>query len=464
MILDEIKNLHEAALTLLLETGFKIDHHEAVKLLKDNGSRYEDGRAYLPKSLVKKALVEIKESSGQIQLYTRDGEEAILLKNGNTFFGPGSDALYQIDLETGEKRNTKLEDIATNTRLAHALPYYDFVMSMGLPQDVEADKLYPTVFEQMVQNTTKPIVTTLTTLSDMKRIHEIGAIAAGGKDQLKNKPFFVAYLEPISPLLLDEQGVARILYCAEHEIPFLFAAGANLGATAPITPEWGVLQGHAESLAGMLLAYLKNPKSKFICGANTSSMDMSTAIVGYGAPEWFKTVGLYAQLGKLLGLPSWGTAGCSDSFKIDAQAGIEAYEGILFALQNKSTFVHDMGYLAHGELNDPGMHVLVNELVRRAMHSLSKPNFSKDYLEEGIKVIDDVAKEDNKLFLAHKSTQKRFKQVLWMPPRYWERRNLDKYPGEDLSSQLRNVAKKEIENHKPAELAQEKRDKIRNYI
>ena len=131
---------------------------------------------------------------------------------------------------------------------------------------------------------------------------------------------------------MDYSGTQRLLYCAENEIPFMYAAGANCGTGAPITPEGGVVQGTAESLAGLILAMLKNEAARFVYGANTSSVDMKSMLVCYGAPEWYKTVAMYADMGKYYKLPSWGTAGCSDAFFVDAQAAMEAYEGIVFDL------------------------------------------------------------------------------------------------------------------------------------
>jgi len=149
----------------------------------------------------------------------------------------------------------------------------------------------------MVKNTNKPMVATLTNLEDAKRIYNIAAIAAGGEEQLKEKPFFVAYLEPISPLKMDRSSTERLLYCAAMGIPILFAAGANCGSGAPITPDGGVVHGGAESLAGLVLALLKNENARFVFGANTSSLDMRSMIVCYGAPEWFKTVAMHSRYG-----------------------------------------------------------------------------------------------------------------------------------------------------------------------
>jgi len=314
----------------------------------------------------------------------------------------------------------------------------------------------------MVKNTNKPMVATLTNLEDAKRIYNIAAIAAGGEEQLKEKPFFVAYLEPISPLKMDRSSTERLLYCAAMGIPILFAAGANCGSGAPITPDGGVVQGGAESLAGLVLALLKNENARFVFGANTSSLDMRSMIVCYGAPEWFKTVAMYADMGKYYKLPSWGTAGSSDSFFIDAQAAMEAHEGILLALQSGSTLVHDVGYLAHGELYDAGMLILTDIMINRARHLLKSADLSEKGL--AVDVINEVARQDD-LYLTHDHTAENFKDALWIPPKTIERGKIEKREqAQEMTQLLREEANRILSSHIPRELPADKMAQIDQYI
>ena len=452
--------IHEAALTVLEKTGVKLDHEEAKALYLDAGATKDDeGRILIPQRMVAEAL---EKAHPQIQMYDRNGEKSIRVTNGKTYFGPGSDALYNIDRDSGKRRNSSLSDVSNNVSLADGLDGFDFIMSMALPQDVDHHKIYPTVFTEMVKNTTKPIVTTLTTVEDIKSIHKIASIVAGGEAQLKAKPFFLAYLEPISPLKMDRSSTERLLYCAEAGIPMMFAAGANSGSGAPITPQGGVVQGTAESLAGLVLALLKNEDTKFVYGANTSSVDMKSMLVCYGAPEWYKTVAMYADMGKYYNLPSWGTAGCSDAFFVDAQAAMEAYEGILFALQSESTLVHGVGYLAHGELYDARMLILSDLMIDRARHILKSADLSENNL--AVDVIDEVARRDD-LYLAHPHTAERFREALWMPPSFIERRKTEEREHAiELTDLLSEEVDRLLNNHKPKELPESKVQQIGQYL
>ena len=81
-----------------------------------------------------------------------------------------SHTLYNIDKKSGELRHSVLSDLTENVRIVDGLSGYDFVMSMTLPQDIDQENLYPIVFAEMVKNTEKPIVATLTRIEDMNWI------------------------------------------------------------------------------------------------------------------------------------------------------------------------------------------------------------------------------------------------------------------------------------------------------
>ncbi|UCD56704.1 MAG: trimethylamine methyltransferase family protein [Candidatus Hydrogenedentota bacterium] len=444
---EHAATVHEASLHVLEKTGIYLNHQEMEELLLEAGAeKDQEHRILIPRRLVEQAL---EKASPQIHLYDRNGNESILLGKGRTYFGPGSDSLYNYDMETKELRLSVLSDVGNNARLADALGF-DFMMSMALPEDVEQDKLYSVVFAEMLKNTTKPLVVTSTSLEDLRRNHEIASIVRGGKENLRKKPFWVAYIEPISPLIFDEISTDRLQYCAEHGIPFLFAAGANCGGGAPVTVEGGVVQGTAESLAGLVLATLKNEKVRFVYGTNTSSMDMRTMIVSYGSPEWAKTVAMYAEMGEYYHLPSWGTAGCSDSYVIDAQSAMEAYEGIFWAVQSGTTLAHDVGFLGHGEMYHPGMLILTDMMIQRARYVLRKLDLSDEALATG--VIDEVARSGN-LYVAHPHTAKHFRQALWIPPPWIYRDKVEQlYHRKDLVDLLTDEATAILARHSPEDL------------
>lgn len=456
---NEAEKIHSASLEVLKRTGVKVDHAEATALLLDAGAtRDDEGRILIPPRLVEEGLEKVRATSGEIQLYTRDGDPAILLRHGDTYFGPGSDALEIRDVQSGEIRPATVADVGTNVTVADAVGF-DFVMSMALPADLP--HVYPAVYLEMIKHTVRPVVVASATFEALVQTYHIAEMVAGGAEQLRQKPTLVAYVEPISPLHLDEESADKLLYLAEKEYPSLCATGANCGATAPVTIEGAVNQANAEFLAGMVVSTLKNERARLVSGANSSSMDMRTSGVCYGAPEWARTVAMYAGLGRFYGLPSWGFAGGSDAVEPDFQAGMEAYEGILLALQSGSTLVHDMAYLKRGYLYDPRMLVLTRMMVDRAQKLLRPLKLTEENLAG--QVIDEVSRRKDGVdnYPSHLHTFEHFREALWIPPKYFER---GANHAKNLPERLTEVVQEIIVTHKPKPLSQAMLAKIEAYL
>ncbi|MCF7791031.1 MAG: trimethylamine methyltransferase family protein [Victivallales bacterium] len=408
--------IHEKALQVLEKTGVKMSHKEGRKILTKAGAKEDGDYILIPRELTEEML---KLTIPEIQMHDRNGNQAMLLApDYRANFGSGSDAIYQIDMETNERRFTTLNDIKNNLRLLDKLDHFDFVMSTGVPQpsEVPKDEVYKTVFETMAKNTTKPIIATLTCLNDIMEIHKSALELAG--EWIKEKPYFLAYLEPISPLIMDDAGTDRIMFCAKNNIPFCYAAGANCGSGAPVNIEGGIIQGTAEFLGGYVLAKLVNPKAMTIYGANTSSVNPKTMLVRYGCPEWFKTTAVYADMGRFYNMPVWGTGVSTDALKLGPLAAWEAQQGVQTAIDSKCAIVHDVAYFDHGNTYDPRMLLLANEIIKREKF-LKKPlNLDESFINETIRVINEVARTDGYLYPIHPHTAEHLRKSTYIPAKY----------------------------------------------
>lgn len=451
---EDTRQLANAALEVLAHTGLRVQNDEAADLLLSQGADEEDGRILLPKRMVNEAL---DKAQSTFRLFGRGGR-SIRLGTGATYMGPGSDALYQVDQDTGAIRLSTLQDVAQNVRLVDALNGYDFVMSTALPSGI-VENLYARVFEQMARNTSKPMVVTMTAVEDLAQIHELASIIAGGTARFRTKPTFLAYLEPRSPLLFDDSSMQRLLYAAEHEIPYTYAAGANCGITAPITLQGAVVQGTAECLGGLVVGTLKNSDARFVFGSNTAGADLRKAWVSYGNPAWHITTAMYASLGKYLNLPSWGTGGATDSVRVDAHAGAESEEGIFMATLYGTSLVHDAGFYNFGYCYDAKYLIFVDALIQRARHHERSLSFS-DW-ELCIDEIDTVARQPEDLpgYLASEFTVQHFRDSMYIPPDVWDvdRIDLAVCPplGDRLASQRNRILTEHEVEPMPTEVSRE---------
>jgi trimethylamine--corrinoid protein Co-methyltransferase len=115
---------------------------------------------------------------------------------------------------------------------------------------------------------------------------------------------------------------------------------------------------------GLLLTQLVRPGTPFLYGMNTAALDMKSAIVSYGAPEWPTGMAAWTDIARYYDLPAWGAAGATDSKVVDAQAGIEATVTIMMAFLTRCNLVHDVGYIEYGTTSSMEMLVIADEIIR----------------------------------------------------------------------------------------------------
>jgi trimethylamine--corrinoid protein Co-methyltransferase len=411
---EQMWSIHAAALEILKNTGFEMKHAGAQEMLLDAGCSLSlDSRIRLPARLVEAAL---KTAPKRILLYNQRGEEAMDLVDENWFYGTGSDATFTIDVNTGQRRRTLLKDTGNFAMLVDGLENIDFAMSMGNPAKVPVDDIYVYAFVEMLKNTTKPIIFIADSGTDIAKIYDIACLVAGGEQELKNRPFLLNYSEAISPLRFPQNVMEKLIFCAEKKIPICLPSGCNAGGGAPVTLAGALALGIAENLVGLVVHQLAAEGSPFLFAPNVSVLDMRTAVISYGCPEWSLTQAALADMrDEIYGLPIWAYAGASDSKVMDAQAGAEAMFSIITAMQSRCNVIHDMGYLEFGTTSSLEMLVMANELVAMSRFFTGGIPVNEETL--ALETVDRVATagETAAIFLADDHAFKHFKTAQFLP-------------------------------------------------
>jgi len=358
---EQIQAIHHTSLDILSRTGIVMKNEAARQLLLEAGAWESEGRIKIPSHLVMDAIAS---APPRIPMYNRMGELTMPLEAGKVFFGPGSDCIFTIDVETGERRKATAEDIRRIAHLCDGLDQMDFTMSMGNPSDVPSLDIYVHEFISMIRGSVKPTCYTANNREDMEDIYRIACAVAGGETELREKPFLILYAESISPLLYPDESVDKLLFCAEKGIPVTYPPSPNTGGGGPITLAGALALGNAECLLGLVLTQLVRPGTPFLYGMNTAALDMKSAIVAYGAPEWPMGMAAWSDIARYYDLPIWGAAGATDSKLVDAQAGIEATATIMTAFLTRCNLVHDVGYIEYGTTSSMEMLVVCDEIIR----------------------------------------------------------------------------------------------------
>jgi trimethylamine--corrinoid protein Co-methyltransferase len=337
---NDCRRVHEATLTVLETTGVEVKHERARELLADAGARVEGTRVRLGRELVARALETVPRRS-RIAGRGGDGELDLELTVENTYFGTGSDCLFVRDPDSGERRRVRVADVEGMAALSERLPNIDFVMSMGLPEDVgqEIDDVAP--FVAMLKGTRKPILVATRDARPLALMKEMAAAAGAGDS-------FGVYSMPTPPLMHDFEGMDKLIRCAELDIPLVYAPAPSVGATAPASVGAIAVTGNAEVLSGLVVHQLVKAGAPFVYGCGVGKMNMRTFVDTYNPPEIFVGHQAESDLSRWYGLPSFAYAGHSDSKVLDEQWTAEAAFSTMLGALSRATLLHDVGYLETG--------------------------------------------------------------------------------------------------------------------
>jgi trimethylamine--corrinoid protein Co-methyltransferase len=455
----QLQDIHLAALEVLRRTGIRFHHQGAVGMLKEAGAFVSDGNLVkFPASLVEQAL---GSAPGRIIMCDRDGQPGMYLEGSKVFFGTGSDCLNLLDPHTGQHRKFVEADLTDAYRLCDALPNIHFVMSVGIPSDVDQALTYDVQMLHMLEDTTKPLVFVTNDKASCQRAIDMAAAVAGGYEALREQQHILLYSEPSSPLQQSDTAVDKLLMMAEYELPVVHSPGPQMGAVAPITMAGGLVMSLAEILSSLVLHQLKRPGAPFVFGAGIHHMDMSAMQICYASPEFQLTKAAIAELGRWYGLPTWGYAGCSDAKVMDEQAAVEATLSVIMAKFSGSNLIHDVGYMESGLTTSYEMIALTDELVAMTDNMLKGIEVTEETML--VDEIDRVGPGGN--YLDSKTTLKRFREY-WFPSlldRRLRQQWLDK-GGLTMGQRLTAKVVKILDEYRPKQLEPEKSRKLREIL
>lgn len=418
---DQLEELFNGVLHVLEVTGLEVHHDEARDILEKAGAWVDGLRVRLPSYMVKDALAKAPRS---FTLFARDGDRSknIHIGPGRSHFGPGPTCPNFIDVETLERRPYVRSDVPTVATVVDALGNIDFCESLGTVNDVHSDLGATYEFAGMFPNTSKPIVAWSYDRFDSADIHKIAITEAGGQKAFEQRPTYVHYCEPLSPLVSTFEALDKLLFAARHRVPLVFTPCPIAGGTAPVTAAGIITQGAAESWMGLTLAQAVAPGLPFIMGGVFSVMDMSSMILSYGAPELSLMMAGLTELAHYAGLPLWQTGGCTDSKALDEQAAIEGSLSCYFSALTGGDLCHDVGYTESAMTGSVFQLTMMDEAIGYARRITRGIEVNEDTLAVG--VINDVG--PNGHYLREPHTRKHYKSEFFYP-KTLDRRNYEEW-------------------------------------
>jgi trimethylamine--corrinoid protein Co-methyltransferase len=363
-----LQKIIDAILQLMQEIGIRFDSHErAIDLLSGAGCNISsEGIVTFPTDLVRSSL----DSAGKsVRIWNRPGTEYIEFGGEHSSFFAGAGADNVIDLETGERRPSTREDLATATRVADALPKIDGVC---LPcKMTEKSNVFGEIeeFSVMVANTTKPVAYLCENKAALEAAIEMAAAIRGGVDRLREKPYFSFGISAL-PLYYPNHSIDQIFLAVENGIPLSVGTMTIGGASAPITHAGNLVNLIATGLAGVVLTQLIEKGCFCMVEAEPGFMDPSTGGLG-GFAETYLAEAANSQISRYLGLPlKTVTAGVCLSEQFDQQAIMEVSLSLSHTIFRRAAQHYGVGLIDGGRIYSLHSLLFCNELVSFIRHNL----------------------------------------------------------------------------------------------
>jgi len=319
----ELEEVHARSLEVLQRIGVEVGSPSVLERLAEAGVSVdaEERRARFAPEFVEAAVAR---APRRVVLAARSPDCDLVLDGERGYLGLDGCAAEVIDRETGARRPSCKEDVATLTRLADALPEIGFVWQPAAARDVPPAVQPLHELHAQLCNTGKHIqMMTAVTPHAARGVVEIAALAAGGAAALRERPIVSNFQCSTSPLVYEGGAIEAALVFAEAGVPCGFVVMPIACATGPAT--WGgtLVQSNAEVLAGIVILETLVPGAATFYGSCATVMDLRSGAAACGGPEDLLLQMASAQLARHYDLPASIGSFATGAKSPDWQAGLE---------------------------------------------------------------------------------------------------------------------------------------------
>lgn len=329
---EQMNDVHKYSVSILENTGIKVESETALRIFeKSDAVNCKNNIVYIRGELVDHS---IKSAPSNIEIFNKNTDSGFHLgqKQGDqTHFGIGVTNTWFQDIESNQVELFTRKHMQHSTKFGDLLGNYDMVSTLGIPSDVDAEKLdfYSTL--DMYANTSKPLVLLIT---GDKKINEVFDMLSFLHGDISTKPFCIPYLNPITPLVMNEATTDKMIASIEHNLPIMYSNYGMYGGTTPITEGGSLALLNAELLAGLVFSQLVKEGSKMILGSLPAAFDMRTMGSLYTSASYLLNLAC-AEMMNFYGIPHCGTSGSNSGRGADLLSAGDLWKNHLSSLIGK---------------------------------------------------------------------------------------------------------------------------------
>jgi len=461
---DQVYSIHQATMEILERVGVKVQEPKAISILKENGANVDERSQLvkIPEQMVKEA---IKRAPRSFTLHARESRYDVRIEERRVYFGPMIGRKNILDLETGRRRPTNLEDVKNLVKLTDALENYRLIHSGAVMPHIEGvrDEVVHVVgYLAGVQNTSKVIKATARGAKRARDCLKMASILTGGEEELVKKPMVYTTVNPISPLQHSQEMTEGLLEYVRLKQPVDIAPEIQAGATGPATLAGVLVQQYAEILSGLTIAQFASPGAPIFCGTCSTIMDMRRGHIALGAIEAGLINVAHAQIARFYGLPCRGSAGDTESKVIDVQNGYERAMNLLLVALGGINYIFYPGTLESALTISLEQLLIDDEICGMVYRALRGISVDEDTIAK--EVIASVGPGGH--FLDKRHTLEFFAKEQYLPKlsnrdarEDWERAG-----AKDLWAVAREKVKEILSKHEPTPLDRSVEGELVSYV
>lgn len=456
----DVERIHTATLDVIESVGVKFPSAKAMDIWAAHGASVDRETAVVkvPGHIIEEAL---KKAPPAYALAARDSNQDLPLDGNHVFVGTDGCGVEVLDLATGERRRSCLQDVADIARVADCLPEVAFhwvpVSAQDYPPEIRSLHEIRVIWE----NSTKHVQTE--SIYSEREAHaavEMASAIAGGRAALRQRPLLSIMQCAMPPLGHDGGSVEAALVAAENGLPTGFMTMASAASTGPATIAGNMVVGNAEVISGLALIQLAHSGAPVFYAAAQTVMDLRTGAYTGGGPEDFLFGAASNVLADFYNVPLSMGSFATGAKEPNWQAGLENGLSTFMA----SVVMSDM-LLGVGLLHGSRIWSFEQMLLDCEIFSLIRQVMAGIVVDDDTLALDAIrAVGPGGNFLSQKHTKKHMRG-LW-PAKYLDRRPYNVWEEQQDSARdwAREEARRILSSHQPDPLAPELVEELRRII
>ena len=426
---EQVEKIHHSSMEILSDPGLICFNQNAAEMFNSNGAQVtpvspSDHPCWLVKIPEKLVLDALDNAPKTVKLGARNPHNSLIMKGEEprVFFITGSETNIWLDVEFPiyikksdpdteimvpefKPRRGTVADLCQSAHVCEHLETLDgYIRTVNIQdKDITEDNKDVNKFFASLNNTTKHVMSGLTSLKQLDNVVNMAKLIVGGEEELKANPIisFITCLVK-SPLQFVDDTTETFIEICRRALPIVVSSSPQAGSTAPIKEAGIMAQINAEVLAGITLSQLVNKGTPVIYGSVPVRARLDNLNDSYGAPETSQYNIDCVQMARFYKLPCYATSGVCDTKTPGIQTSIERLFSDILVTLSGPQYLH----CAYGLLDGNSIFCLLQAVLDDAHFQMIKfflrpPRISQAEIDDSLKQIKEVVATPQKMYVRY---------------------------------------------------------------